>query len=293
MKRLEIYSLISGIVFLLSGVAKSLNIAYFQEIIAQYGFENLQILAIFFVLAETLIGLMLIFQIYLRKISLIGILLLMFFTIIFAYGLIFKEIKDCGCFGNIKFLNTSPTFTFTRNILLIGMLLAVFIKEKQQKTANKWAVIVIIIFMCLTAFMSGFSCKNFSGNNISANKFKVKHIKNTALKNFVSTSSDSTYFVFAFTYSCQHCMNSIENLKQYEKFGIADKVIGLALADSVMEKKFIEIFNPDFEIKNIEPKNLFTITNSFPKAFYIKNDSVIAVLSGELPCAFVFDALIK
>jgi hypothetical protein len=83
-------------------------------------------------------------------------------------------------------------------------------------------------------------------------------------------------------------MNSIENLKQYEPFGVVDKVIGLALEDSVAEQNFRKIFQPNFIIQNYSSRELFCLTNSFPTTYFIKNGSIITKFSGELPCAYVF-----
>ncbi|MDR3327130.1 MAG: hypothetical protein LBT04_03220 [Prevotellaceae bacterium] len=83
-------------------------------------------------------------------------------------------------------------------------------------------------------------------------------------------------------------MNSIENLKQYENSSAVDKVVGLAVEDSIAEQNLKKNFTPNFEIKNFAPKTLFQLTKSFPTAFYIRNDSVIVKFSGELPCSYVF-----
>jgi proteasome assembly chaperone (PAC2) family protein len=88
-------------------------------------------------------------------------------------------------------------------------------------------------------------------------------------------------------------MNSVENLKQYESLGVVDKVIGLALADSIVGEKFVEIFKPNFPIQNYVKKELLRLTNSFPSAYYIKNDSIVMEFSGELPCAYVLRAIVN
>jgi hypothetical protein len=67
-----------------------------------------------------------------------------------------------------------------------------------------------------------------------------------------------------------------------------DKVIGLALEDLAAENEFRKFFNPKFTIKNYHPKELFRLTQSFPQVYYIKNDSIVLKLSGELPSAYVF-----
>ena len=93
--------------------------------------------------------------------------------------------------------------------------------------------------------------------------------------------------VFAFSYSCSHCMNSIENLKQYEKSGVVDKVIALTVNNNEKSEKFMKLYEPNFEIKHIEKKDFIKISNSFPRSFFIENDTLQFTLSGELPSAYV------
>jgi len=289
-KRIELYSLIAGLVFLISGIAKAIDISVFSNVIAQYGFDNLKLVSPLIVIAEVTIGGLLVFQIWQKWSALGGVLLISIFTLIFAYGLIFKGIEDCGCFGRISVLNTFPFITFIRNAVLLYLLIAVFRKSTNNSEFNKWAVYAIVAIVCCTAFMSGYTFRFIQSDN--AKKFTAKSLKDTSLKQFVSTNKDSTYLVFAFSYSCPHCLNSIANLKEYEQFGVVDKVIGLALGDTVLEKRFREIFKPNFSIKNYS-KELLDLTNVFPTAFYIKNDSILMELSGELPCSYIFEKSIR
>ena len=227
-KKIEIYSLVSGLIFLISGVAKAIDISVFSNVIAQYGFGNLQFVSPLIVLAEVSIGLLLVFQVWQKHSALAGGLLVVGFTMIYAYGIIFRGVEDCGCFGKIAILNTSPVFTFLRNAVLLYLLIAVWRKGKNESNLNKWIAVTALIFMCLVAFMSGYTFR-YVGKTKTLKEYQAKAIENTALKEFITTSKDSTYLVFAFTYSCPHCLNSIANLKEYEQSGVVDKVIGLAL----------------------------------------------------------------
>jgi len=287
MKRIEIYALISGLVFLISGIAKAIDISVFSNAITQYGFEYVQYLSPLIILTETSIGLSLIFQIQLKRISLISIILLLLFTFIYSYGIIFKGVEDCGCFGKISVLNNLPVITFIRNGILLYMLIAIWKKGENINKLNQWIIGVFLMVLCLVSFMSGYTYR-FVNKTTVKQKYKARAMVDTPLKEFITTSKDSTYLVFAFTYTCPHCLNSIENLKQYETSGVVDKVIGIAVENSVAEKQFKEIFKPEFSIKNYPPKIFFRLTNTFPTVYYIKNDSVMAVLSGELPCSYVF-----
>ena len=289
-KKLEVCRLISGAVFLLSGIFKSISISDFSDLILQYGFANLQFLAPLIVLAEVMIGLLLIFNLWARFISAVAVSLLCVFSVLYAYGLFFHGIEDCGCFGRVAILNTSPTFTFIRNAVLVFMLVMIWRRSENECKANYSIAGIVLSVMCITSFMSGNTFQH--KRNSSKKGYHSIAVKDTALKDFITTSKDSTYLVFAFTYSCPHCLNSIENLKKYESSGAVDKVIGLAIKDPA-ERIFRGNFNPEFHIKNYEAEDLIQLTNAFPKAYYIKNDSIQMELSGQLPCAYVFSTLYK
>ncbi|MDR3365391.1 MAG: DoxX family protein [Prevotellaceae bacterium] len=286
--RIKIYSLLSGVVFLLSGMAKALDAAAFSAIIAQYGVESLGVAAPVIILAEVLLGLLLAFGIRVRWAAFAGALVLLAFTLIYAYGAIFRSVEDCGCFGAIAALNTSPVFTFARNAILLYLLLAVWQKGKNAESANAGGVAVTMLaVMCMVAFMSGYTYRK-AHRSSTAKEYAAQAVENTALKEFISTSKDSTYLVFAFSYSCPHCLNSIENLKQYESFGVVDKVVALAFAaDSLAMQRFHSIFNPSFQVKHYPPRQLLRLTDDFPTSYYIKNDTVRLEIRGALPCGYV------
>ncbi|MDR2929139.1 MAG: DoxX family protein [Cytophagaceae bacterium] len=283
-KRTEICSLVAGIVFLVSGMAKAIDSSVFAHTIAQYGFDNLQFLSPLISMVEVVIGLLLVFQVWQRWTALAGAAMVAVFTLVYVYGAMFRGVDDCGCFGTVEILNTSPTLTFARNAALLCLLVAVWRKGENKCNLNRWIVVTALIFMCMVAFMSGYTCKK-TGKKHEPNPARTVEYK--VLKDFVSTSSDSTYLVFAFTYTCPHCLNSIANLKEYVPSGVVDKVIGLALGDSIAERIFTETFHPNFPIKNCS-EELLRLTRNFPTACYIRNDSIVMQLSGELPCAYLF-----
>ncbi|MDR1592176.1 MAG: DoxX family protein [Prevotellaceae bacterium] len=291
-KKVGIYTFITGILFLITGIAKSLNVSAFSDLITQYGFDRLSFLAPFIVLAEVFFGLLLIFNLGLKHTAVACMFLTALFTLIYFYGFAFNGIEDCGCFGEITVLNTSFVFTFIRNAVLIYLLIVVWRNSENSWKMNKWIAGFVLAVMCMVAFISGYTYRSASKIQ-NTGKYATSTVDNTILKEFVSTSGDSTYLVFVFTYFCPHCMNSIENLKQYESLDIVDKVIGIALEDTIAERKFREIFKPEFVIKNYPAKILFRLTNSFPVAYYIKHNSIVAEISGELPCGYIFAQKIR
>lgn len=190
-KRIEIYSLISGLVFLISGIAKAIDISVFSNAISQYGFENIQFISPVIILAEVLIGLALIFQVWPKLSALTGAVLIVGFTLVYIYGIVFCDVEDCGCFGKITVLNTSPVFTFVRNAVLLYLFIAIWRKSENKNNLNQWIAITILIFMCLTAFMSGYTFR-YTGRHTK--EYQPRALSNTVLNEFITTSKDSTLF---------------------------------------------------------------------------------------------------
>ena len=292
-KLLQILSSLVGIVFLLSGIGKSLIAYEFSEILMQYGFDALRYFAPLIIVVEIILGLLLFFQIRQKSTSLLALCFVLILSLAYLYGYFIANVTDCGCFGYFSLLNLSPLFTFLRNFILICLLLYVFFKSDNiRKPTDKNEVIVIVCILCAVCFITGYTYVEHSNDNstqyVTEGKSVNVDVDNSALSEFVMFSKDSTYLVFAFSYSCPHCYNSIENLKQYERLGIADKVIGLTFAnDSIAIEKFNDLFEPNFPIVSAKPEQLFRLTNRFPVSYYVENNTVKMEIRGVLPSGYI------
>jgi hypothetical protein len=292
--RIKVYSVLTGVIFLLSGVGKALSASGFSDLIIQYGFAPFHFLAPVIIIAEIFIGLFLLFQISNRKISLAGLIAIAVFTSIYLYGYLRYDIKDCGCFGSFSLFNLPPSGVFIRNGILLYLLFDIWRHgEPSYEKIHNWQKVIILIVISCVSFTAGYSSQNNFDFGSDDSQYQGKTIQETPLNEFVSLSNDSTYLIFVFSYTCSHCLNSIENLKQYETSGTVDKVYGLAWGDSIGEKNLIENFHPGFSITSYHPMTLFKITNRFPTAYYVKNNVVELVIHGELPCGYVLNKQIE
>jgi uncharacterized membrane protein YphA (DoxX/SURF4 family) len=290
-KVLNVYSVIIGVFFLISGLGKVINTAAFSTLIYQYGLGYLMILSPLIVIVEILLGLYLLFLINPRRYSLIAFIMLVIFTISFAYAHFSKGINDCGCFGTLKHSNFPPVFTFLRNFILLIMSFIILIKyPKEKQEIAKWKKYLILAFMCISIFISGFTFKTppFLKKQSEKHPFQSQNIKNTALSKYIKTSPDSTYLVFCFSYTCPHCWNSIENLRQFIKSKTVDSVFAIATGDPKDKLFFEENFRPDFKIKDIHLDAMSELTDGVPNTFYIKNDTIKVVLKSVLPSHITF-----
>lgn len=290
-KILHIYAVITGLFFIISGAGKVLDTTAFSNLIYQYGLGYLMILSPVIVLAEILIGISLILLIKPRLFSLLAFILLFLFTFAFAYGHFVYGINDCGCFGTLIHTNISPALIFVRNIILMLMSLFVFLKYPEEKTQIvNWKKYLVQIIMYPAIFIAGlsFTTPDFLKPDTAKHPFQNQNIKNTQLSNYVKTSPDSTYLVFCFSYTCPHCWNSVENLRQFIKNKTVDRVIAIATGETSDKIIFIDNFKPDFIITDLPLKTISNFTDIFPTAFYVEHDTIKTIIQSVLPSPVTF-----
>lgn len=279
----------AGIVLLISGFAKALDAAAFARTLTLYGPDVLRFAAPFIVLGELALGLALLFGFHLRRTGGLATLFLLGVTAVFAYGVLFRGVEDCGCFGVESSFNGPPTVTFLRNAVLLALTGAVWLRGDDKATfgpAVRWTSLIV---MSVGAFICGYSFRTAGdpGRRLHYEP-SAEAIDDTSLSRQVTTHPDSTYLIFAFSYTCPHCLNSIENLKRYESGGAVDRVIALAPEHEVAEARFREEFHPNFCVRSLPSEEILQLTNVFPTAYYVRRDTIRAVLMGELPAAMLF-----
>lgn len=288
---LNVYSIVLGVFLLIAGFGKASDTTAFANLIGQYGFGYLAGLSPFIVLLEITLGLMFVFLVYVKRMALVSVIVLSLFTALFVYANIANGVTDCGCFGTSKHTNMPAFMTYLRNGLMLSLSIILWLKYPDSGVEfSKWKVLVILSVLVLSVFYIGYTFKGQSASSSSEpeHAFKGKHINSTALKSFVKTSPDKTYLVFCFSYTCPYCLNSIENLREYQKNNTVDSLICFAAFDPKTRAEFNANFKPDFAITELRDANLGELTNIYPTAFFIKNDTVKYVIQGVLMSSFVF-----
>ena len=290
---IKIFSILSGCIFLLSGIGKSLATADFAEMIMLYGFGNVGFVAPLIAVAEIIIGLFLILSIYTKRTSFVAILFLLAVSIIYVYGYFRHNISDCGCFGKISILNKmSPWQIIVRNLLLIIMLTMVCkYSELRKFSFAKWKPIVIVCAVGLSAFLAGYSFKN--DKSVFNQKGKIhplinKAINETILPELDTFSADSSYVAVIFSYRCENCWNYIENLNRYTEYPNFDRIVVFAGGED-KNNEFADFFKPNYRIKIVDESKLIELVQVSPTLLYIKNDTIRHVVQGIVPSLHIFE----
>ena len=120
-----------------------------------------------------------------------------------------------------------------------------------------------------------------------------KHVKDTPLARYVQTDTSKSYLVFFYSYFCPHCWNSIQNLKHFEQSGTVDSIISFAFVDTDLQKEHIEFFGDFGTQEIINDSVILSLIPFVPTSFYIKNDTIKAVIGGALPSPFTVQGFQK
>lgn len=276
----SIFRYLVGLVFLLSGLLKAIDTAAFADLMSEYGATWFGFVAPLIIFIEIFLGIMLVFDFYAKPISWGTAIFLLVVSSIYLYGVTARGITNCGCFGPISWLNSKPWLTFMRNGILLGMLVPTLIKPQEKSPA---ITIPSVIFMAVIAVVVMFMC-GFSMHGARClqkqNTFQAIALAESPLSEYITTHPDSTYLIFAFSYSCPYCQNSIGNVNQYVPMGMADRVVGLAVEDSVARERFEHLFETDFEIREISAMQMYRLSNTMPTTYLIRHDTIISQYTG-------------
>ena len=189
-----------GVLFIISGLIKlndpvgfSYKLAeYFSEPVFNMPFlEPLALgLAIFLVILEVVLGVMLLVG-YKSKLTIWALLLLIvFFTFLTFYSAYFDVVKDCGCFGDA--LHLTPWQSFTKDIVLLFFILILFINKKLVKrlfsktVTNIITLIAIVLCVVMAVWVLNHNpIKDFRPFKVGSNIEKAMEIPEGAPKSVV------------------------------------------------------------------------------------------------------------
>ena len=271
-----------GLIFMLSGLLKAIDTAAFANLMSDYGPVWLGVGAPLVIAIEIFLGVLLIFNLKPRWIATATTVFIVGVSAIYLYGVLFRGITDCGCFGPLTWLNSKPWLTFTRNAVLVALLIPSLIKPQEGEKLTMPIVCcmagvgVVLMFMCGYSFR-GARCMIKESYDT---EYHAKPVSESVLSKYYTFHPDSNYFVFAFSYGCPYCQNSVANVNQYVTMGMVDKVVGLAVEDPKGRERFNRIFDVDFEIHEISELQMVRLTNTLPTVFRIRHDSIVNSYTG-------------
>jgi len=152
------FRIIVGIVFIFSGFVKGIDPLgtvyrmqdYFLAFGTSWANDFALPLTIFLCVVEFILGISLLFNLWIRKTAWVLLPMLTYFTVLTFFDAFYNLVSDCGCFGDaIKMTNTE---TFIKNIVLMAMVVPIFLWRKKYKSALKPVGDVVVLLLFTIAF---------------------------------------------------------------------------------------------------------------------------------------------
>ena len=288
---------IIGLVFIISGLGKVVDTAKFGNLIVEYGLGWLQFLAPLIAIVEIAVGLFLILRIKPKILGLISACILLIFTTAFTYGHFKTGITDCGCFGTFNISTENVALVYARNIFLL--VLSVFVwrrypaNSEEKEDGSKMTILLGVMLPAI--FVAGLTFKIPAFSRSAQTDLLIsRHIKETPLNSFFQTDPDRSYLVFFYTYSCPHCWNSLGNLIQFKNSATVDSIVLFSLVseelseDSALKSEFIQNLGGLESREIVNDAAVQAFITAVPTTFYVKNDTIRAVIKSTLPHPRVF-----
>lgn len=277
-------ALLLGLVFVFSGVTKLLDVQSFVQMVSGYPlFAFASPLALVIPPLEILLGIGLILLMYSKRLGQISAGLLGFFTVIYLYGYYSVGISDCGCFGAIGFLDSSPTVVVIRNLTLIAASLFVWKTgtltyfTKQMK-AKQYSLYTGALIFFVLAFIS-----SKTPLVTQAPVYQGMDVDISAIVDFADLQEDQTYLIFVYSMTCPSCWSSVDAIKEYQRSDMVDEVIGITFGRRAELQEFSDRFTLNFTSYLVNRGLIQQLASVFPTTFLVKNNIVIDELGFPVP----------
>lgn len=111
------------------------------------------------VVAEVVLGVMLILGVKLKQTVWALALMILFFTFLTFYSAYFNKVTDCGCFGDA--IKLTPWESFYKDIILLVMISILFIFRKDlPKNTPRWAGISAVLSLVISLGIAVIAIRN-------------------------------------------------------------------------------------------------------------------------------------
>lgn len=155
----DVCRVVFGLTFIVSGFTKTVDpwgtAIKISEYLNVYGFGELGDvrfgLAVLFCAAELMMGLLMLFKVKTRFVSIFAVLAMVFFTVLTFLSATWFPVEDCGCFGDA--IHLSPWASFWKNVVLLALALIVWLNARRTMkflpvTRYEW--VCTVLFACMS-----------------------------------------------------------------------------------------------------------------------------------------------
>ncbi len=278
----RISSVVLGLLFLVSAFAKAWNADVFGQLLLQYGPRWFGVLAPIIIFCEVVLGMCLLLRVRPKQAAIAADVFLVTVSAVFAYGVFAKGIHDCGCFGALdSFYDHKPWMTFVRNAVLMVLTLPILFTKQEKEEHLPQKLIAMILVSSVVCFVSGIAMhSSFRLPRLLSSEREDTEEMMAKLDRIYPFSADSSYIVYLFSFTCPYCQTNYANVAQYQQFGLADKVLGIAEENEEAQARFERIYRPQIAILTIPHDTMSQITHRLPVLLHIEGGEIQDIESG-------------
>ncbi|MBR4912265.1 MAG: hypothetical protein IKZ54_05430 [Bacteroidales bacterium] len=272
-----------GAFFIVSAVLKLLSLDQFELYIYSFNIMNfsLSCLAARAIIAcELLVGALLIAKIKYKAAWWLAMLMLIGFSFLLVYVIIFRDDSNCHCMGDL--VEIKPAWSLVKNIVAIALMLCVR-KEEDYCFRGRIAVLATV---CVAAFATPFAL--FPTDNLYNlfTKSNVESYNEAAFNGFLQDSvmqdihlDKGNYIIGVVSSGCKFCKTGCLKMSEITTFNDLDnsRILYFAWGDSTSIEQFrTETKSEDFRYVPIHPLKALNITNgAFPLFLFLKDGEVV------------------
>lgn len=265
--------LILGATFVLSGITKALNMRDFAAtLMGSYKLPMpLAAPGILLPSIEIVLGVALLLGIFVRRASLVALVLLIGFSVLLIFGAAVGQVDDCSCFGG--FLETSPLIAVIRNLLLAAAAFWLWSshKDRDEATPARWKCALLAVLLLFGGVFAGFT---FHLPLVDQSPTKVGASFPLSELDEKPQLGSGEEVAFIFQARCPHCWDSVANVNLLAASGY--KVFGVTSSSAAEIEEFSQEHAPQFPIYTMDEKTFRKHFRAWPNLFFLE-DGVIKV----------------
>lgn len=270
-----------GLFFIISAVLKLLSIEHFELYIYSFKLFNLTLsglLARAIIAAEILVGLLLIIKVRYRETWWFTLLMLIGFSLLLVYVILFRDDSNCHCMGEL--VKMKPSVSLIKNIVAIALLFVVRNEEDYHFRGRTVAFVAAVLAAIIPPFAL------FPIDDIY-NAFSKPEVYNEAALHALMQDSvmleqninlnEGNYIVGIVSSGCDFCRTSCLKMSEIAANNDLDstRIIYWIWGDSLSIQKFpSETQTEAFRFVKIDPLSAIRITNAFPLYLFFKDGEV-------------------
>jgi thiol-disulfide isomerase/thioredoxin len=305
-----------SILFIVSAYAKIYHdpSAYFSittfeaKQLVPLGFSSFfsALLSRFLIALEFSLGLLILTPYYFKKIVLPGtILLLVAFCLHLGIQIMLTgNTGNCGCFGAL--LPMTPLEAIIKNILAIGLLLALYKLTNFKSNNQKSIYFLIVTYVVFTIFMFLYiPIKNSDVIETSIQIDNPVELTSKGPQKVVSEFGDALPFadqgevlLCFFAAGCDHCRSTIRAIDSLSQINVDFPKVEIIFMDEEVEKipEFFEFAGNQYNYRVLDIAsfyNVLTWERDTPGVFYMWNGNVLKEFNGTAEKSFDATVLMK